>query len=333
MEVPLILRRDHVSAFDGPAQRSRPPSVAIVYTTADGCAEMLEGGRPLSWGEQLRNRRFRHRYEVDVSDHHHRYHLRRSAPPAQGGIYRFPAEVNVGFRVVDPIEVVRRNIENGIAVVAGYVTPLLHGVTAKFGVDEVREAEDAVNQRFRLPATVGGCIELYGCRVRLDPDPEAAGLLRREQAARLENRARTAEHQREAEEARRQNLLALIEQSGRLEQTDREREALAGRPRSLQDLIAMHLENNPGDIEGAIRMTAEVQAQQHQYDVDSENRDWERAKYLADKNLMRPDEVISVGRRFRSDGEERASQLTADGDGWDDELPKPNGKGPLGSTG
>jgi hypothetical protein len=163
--------------------------------------------------------------------------------------------------------------------------------------------------------------------------PGGAEILRREQAAKLENQARAAEHQREAEDSRRRNLLAHIEQVGRLEQSDREREALAGRPRSLRDLIAMHLENNPGDIDGAIRMTAEVQARQHQYEVDAEDRDWERAKYLAEKNLMRPDEMISVGRRFRSDGEERAAELTADGNGWDDELPEPNGKGPPGSRG
>jgi len=325
MSVPLILSAEFVSPFDGAAQRSRHPSVAVVYTTADGRVEMLDGGRPLSWREQLKNRRYQRRFVVDMSDHHHRYSLRRSAPPARGGVYRFPAEVSVGFRVVDPIEVVSRNIQDGLGVVAGHVAPLVRDITAMFRVDEVREAEDAVNQRFRLAATVGGCIELYACRVRLEPDPEAADLLLRAQSAKLENQARAAEHQREADEAHRRNALALIEQKGRLELTDREREALAGRPTGLQDLIAMYLETKPGDVEGAIKITAEVQAQHHKYEVDAENREWERAKYLADKNLMQPGEMIGMGRRFRSSPDEPNSQLTTGGDGWDDDLPGSGG--------
>lgn len=325
MPVPLILRRVPVSRLDR-AQRVRDPYVAVVYATADGQVEMLDDGRPVGLGDQVTGR-FRQRYEVDVADHRHTVELRSSPPPARGGVYHFEALVSVGFRVVDPAQVVRRQIADGLQVVSDYLIAAFRDITADFPIEAAKEAEDTLNRRFQRGATIDGCIELYLCRARLRPEPAAIEYLRREQDARWDDVAKTAEHERDANDARRRNNLDLIQQSGGLERRAREREALAGRPFSMQDLLAMHLESNPGDTAGALQIAAEMAREQAQHQRDEDDRRWRKFQYMADRNMVNQLDLDQVRGAVLGQAPPSPAAVTAGpssgDDGWEQPLHRP----------
>ncbi|AVT28297.1 hypothetical protein C6361_00925 [Plantactinospora sp. BC1] len=284
MSVQLILRSGPVSRFDA-TERVRDPHVAAVYVTAGGQIDILDGGRPIGLGDQLLLR-YRTRYDVDLSDHQRTIELRSSPPPARGGIYHFATMVNVGFRVTDPRQIVSRNIQDGLRVVSDYLMSEFRDITAAFPIEEAKAAEDAINARFRRGVTIGGCIELYMCRARLEPDAAAVAYLQREEEAKRDNVVKAAEHERNADEARRANNIDLIRQSGAIEQRARERDALAGRPFSMQDLLALHLENNPGDTARALEMAADMEARLAVEREKADKRNWEKFEYMAGRNLV-----------------------------------------------
>ncbi|MFC0533330.1 hypothetical protein [Phytohabitans kaempferiae] len=326
MTVPLILRSGPVTRLDR-NQRTRDPNIAVVYATADGRLELLDDGRPVGLADQVTGR-FRKRYEVDIGDHQHTVELRTSPPPAQGGVYYFQTFVNIGFRVTDPMQVVRRNVDDGLKVVTDYLMAALRDITAAFPIEAAKEAEDAVNARFRHGVTIEGYLELYLCRTRLQADPAAVEYLRREQDAKWDNQAKVAEHDRDADDAQRQNSLDLIRQGGSLEQRARERDALAGRPFSMQDLLALHIESNPGDTARVIEMAVDIEARQAAYREEAEKRNWERFRYLADKNLVQPPEMGQVREGVLSGvAQPPPIAATSSGNGWDDPLPDPHHPG------
>jgi uncharacterized protein YegL len=320
--IPVILKVEPVSRFDLAASRTRQPHVAVVYATGNGIVDVIDGGKPMRFSDQMSGR-FRYRYEVDMSDHHRTVELRSSPPPAKGGVYHFTALVNIGFRVCDPAQVVRRNIRDALRVVCDHLMFAYRNVTVNFAVEAAKRAEDAVNALFQGSTTIESCIELFLCRARLAPDPDAASYLRAEQHARDRNVVRDAQHVLEADEARRRNAVELIRQRGSLERRAREREALDGRPFDMQDLLALHIERHPDATEEALRIAAEIRDKDATHADAIDRRGWEKFQFMTERNLLQAIDVDQIRDQMLSDVSRRLTPMPAGPavDSWDDPLP------------
>jgi hypothetical protein len=297
--VPLILQTEVVSLFDSALHRIRDPSVAAVYATADGVLEMIENGRTITFSEHITGR-YRTRYLVDTGDHQHIVDLRNNAPPARGGIHHFRTRVNVGFRVTDPVEVVRRNVQDGLRLVYDHLTSVFRNITCDFAAEDAIGAERALNNRFRGGTIIDGILDLYLCRAWLEPDEAAAAYLKAARQARWDNVVRAAEHEGKVDDAARENEISLIRQSGSLTRREREHLALAGRPLDLRDLVSLHLEGQPTDTANALQMAIDVEARHAAFRDDHDDRQWHKVEYLTDKGLVQAVDVDGIRDRVLS---------------------------------
>jgi uncharacterized protein YegL len=288
--VPVILRNDPVSRLDFGNRRTRTPNVAVVYAAADGTIYILDGGKPQSFSDQLSGL-YKRRYEVDLSDHQHTVELRTCPPPARGGIYTFRTMVTVGFRVVDPGQVVRRNVTDALRLVCDYLMWAFRDITIHYPIEEAKAAEDEINARFRNGLTLDGGVQLYLCQARLSPDAAALAYLQAEERANRSNIVKAAEHLVNAEDARRENELGLIRQHGSLTRRERERAAMAGRALTPDELLAMHLESNPGDTANMLRTAMELQQQRLQAYQTDQALHWQQFTDLADRDLVQPVDI------------------------------------------
>src|SRR5947209_18782126 len=100
--VELIVNEEPVKRVTLAPGRGRAPSVAVVYATRDGDLEVLDGGKPMRWSDQMLTK-YRTRYEIDISDHHLVFEFKDTTPlPTQDDVYHFHANVSVSFRVTEP---------------------------------------------------------------------------------------------------------------------------------------------------------------------------------------------------------------------------------------
>jgi ubiquitin-like protein Pup len=164
VSVPLILGTTQVGPFNLD-RRPVPAGVAAVYARPDGTLVNFRNRTPTlaeSW-------RYRLRYDVDVSDHEHE--IQRSVPSADDR-FQFQARMRIGFRVADPVEVVRRAIADGLALVAVRLVEIMRPMCRRFGLADVDEAERAVNDWFPgLGLLVDGImIRRFSVHISLDAD-------------------------------------------------------------------------------------------------------------------------------------------------------------------
>ena len=125
------------------------PGVHVVYATGDGGVASL-GGRPLSVWESLFSP-YRTRYDIDVTDHRCVVDLRATPLPARGGGLLSGA-VEVGFRVHDPVAVVRALVNDPVPVIHGFLMEWLPFFTRHSdGPAAVAAIEAAARKRVRLP--------------------------------------------------------------------------------------------------------------------------------------------------------------------------------------
>ncbi|MBV1850043.1 hypothetical protein [Catellatospora tritici] len=284
--VPLILKQEPAERFSR-AQRIRTPDVAVVYATADGGVEVIDEGRPTTLLDQL-SKRFQHRYEVDISDHQRWIELHSMPPAAKGGVYRFQARVNIGFRVCSPAEVVRRNFRDGLPLVSNHLMRVINQITSDFPIEEAQRAEQTVNQRLQGRQIIEGCIELYLCHVDLRPDAEARSHLARLESAHRAQELGVLQHGLNVQAAQGKAEVDAIGQQADLEARERERLALAGRPMSAQDMIALHLERNPHDTAGAMEMIARFRATEVAQAEAAAVRNHEMIRALAESRFLLP---------------------------------------------
>ncbi|GGK40784.1 hypothetical protein GCM10010124_37030 [Pilimelia terevasa] len=330
--VPLIVKAEPVTRFDRREQRRRNPAVAVVYATSDGMVDIIGGGKPMTLTDQVAGR-YSMRYEVDISDHHRTVELRTAPPPAKGGIYHFTTQLNIGFRVCDPGEVVRRHVKDGLQVVCDYLMYVLHEICPDFAIEEAKDAQDAVNARFRQGTTIDGYLDLYQCRARLGLDADATAYLKAKEQADRDLLVKAAEHRVSANTARQENEIDLIKQSGDLERRAREHDALTGRVLDAHGVLALHLEKNPHDTLNAVNVAAELETRQHAAIEAADQRHWEKFQFLADKNLVQAVDVAPIrDRLITGSAQVQASLPMGSASGWDEPLPHAGGTVPAGSV-
>src|SRR6266540_6706803 len=131
--VPLILRKEAVHRTDLAIRRPTVANIAIVYADADGKLVRLE--RPPKLLDALRTP-YRIRYEVDISDQERSFSAQTTPLPAKGDVYAFENVINVGFRVTDPVAIVRRNVTDALPIVYPRLITMMRGVTRKFEIHE-----------------------------------------------------------------------------------------------------------------------------------------------------------------------------------------------------
>jgi uncharacterized protein YegL len=319
--VPLILVSEPVARLSPP--KGRQPSVAVVYAAGDGELHLIEDGKPMRWGEAFSSR-FRTRYEIDLSDHVRQVVLQSSPPVALGGVYRFKASLSVGFRVFDPVTIVRRNIQDALPIVHTHLTHVCHDIAAQFPIEEARGVQEAINVRFRRGERLDEGIEIYLVRAVIGLDADATRYLQAMEEAQRSNLVKAEQHRVNLDDAARDNQVANVRQSGDLESRLRERMALAGRPLNAEELIRIHLERNPQDTDRAMQLLGQA----HQDTLDRRDKradsDREMVSFLVEKGLIRSSDVAGLRDRALSDlfspPPIQVSPATVGG-GWDDPLP------------
>ncbi|MGC4749955.1 CHAT domain-containing protein [Micromonospora sp. DT201] len=162
--IPLILSAEPVRWFMPPPRRGR--AAAIVYATRQGGLEVADSGRSMAWWHPGFVARYATRYEVDTSDHQVVFDVRL---PAKGA-YHFEASITVGFRVTDPAQVVRRAITDAAGAIREFVLDACRPISSQYALDEVIQAETAIDRRLNRDTYALDGITLYrrGARLSLD---------------------------------------------------------------------------------------------------------------------------------------------------------------------
>ncbi|MCC9310935.1 hypothetical protein LN042_28350 [Kitasatospora sp. RB6PN24] len=292
--VPLILSQEPVRGQLGPV-KATSPSRAVVYATAAGELAWFDG-RPLSWSQQFFSK-YRTRYEVDVSDHRRTVVLRSTPLPSRDQVHRFEATVDVGFRVTDPTEVVRRNIQDALVVVYGFLADYLRPLARGFAIDQADAAEAHLNGKLAHEQVLPEGITLYRCSVKLDPDAAAAAFIAARTKAVRDRALGTAAHERAVAETRSREMIKDLEQQAELNrQRERER-ALAGTGVDIDGLIKRHLVMHPEDTGPAIEMLSKwaeaVAGRQEVFD----QRSVDVFQFMVAKDLIQPADVELIRRQ------------------------------------
>lgn len=333
--LPLILSAEPVTKET--RSKVARPYVAVVYADINGNVEYFRD-RLLSRAEA--RRRYRTRYEVDLSDHLRKAQLDNSPLPSRGDAYFFRSVVDVGFRVTDPEAIVRRNVSDALAVVYGYLISTFWPITRSYEIDQAPQAEAALNALFLQPATLDEGITIYRCAVRLLPDQAAQEHLRGIKAANRSVEAGQAQHAADVAAAYHQHELAGLGQRARLAAEEREHQAMAGRAIDVQGLIRAHLAQHPDQTGYALElMSRHEQAQAAQQDIN-DKRSMDLFRYMIEQGLLQAVDIQflrnqAVGRvqEITSPAPQqitppaRPAELTAGsgssaaGGSWDDPLP------------
>lgn len=326
--VPLILNREPVAKTIRPRTKASQPNIAVVYTDTFGQIGYF-GGRPLSWGELTRSR-FRFRYEVDLSDHRRTAQLDSSPLPARGDSYFFHSVVEVGFRVSDPAEVVKRNVTDALGVVYGYLISVFRPVTRRHDIQDAQGAETELNLLFQNPVVLEEGITIFRCSTQLLPDRAAQIYLNTLESAKRNLQVGDAEHVVAASTARHGLELDNMTQMARLEAERREHEALADRPLDFRALIRTHLSKHPDESAYAMELLLRYEhAQAAQRDVD-DKRLMDLVRYMIEQGMIQSVDMEmmrnhALGRVQEIAAQDRPAELPAAATSWDDPLPPGSG--------
>ncbi|GAB7182731.1 hypothetical protein ATKI12_2562 [Kitasatospora sp. Ki12] len=335
--LPLIIGEEPVPrGLSGPV-KSLKPSAAAVYASYDGELAWFQG-KPLSWSQQFLGK-YRTRYEVDLSDHRRTAHLKSWPLPSQDQAHCFDAVVDVGFRVHDPVEVVRRNVTDALIVVYGHIAAVLRVIARGYPIDQAALAEHRMNQDCAREIVLPEGITIYRCMVDLRPDEAArhyiTSLTRADRELRL---AESAQLRAEAE-ARGEQVVDRIKLDGRLAREKQEqrvklelqeerRRLLGEGDLDIGGLIRLFVLEHPDRIAEAVEMRSRWETalvgRQEQFD----ERSVEVFKFMVANDLIQPADVEVI----RQQALHRAQGATLAG-GAATALPPVRWGGPAGSSG
>ena len=319
--VPVILSQEPVSRGINARMKISRPNIAVVYSGPFGEVAYF-GGRPLKWSEQVMSK-YRIRYEIDLSDHRRTAQLDSSPLPSKGDVYFFRSTVDVGFRVSDPEQVVRRNVNDALPVVYNYLIDSFRPVTRQHEIGDAAGAEVQLNLLFGTPHALEEGITIYHCTTRLLPDANAQRHLQS-----LEETTRTfdlneRQHRVASAGARHDIEIAALHHDARLEGERKEYAATAGRPVNLHSLIQAHLAKHPDQTDYALELL-----QRHELAIaaqrdTNDQRTLDLARYMMDQGLIQSVDIEmlrkdTLGRVQQMTSSSAPPALTA---GWDDPLP------------
>ncbi|MEV6692795.1 hypothetical protein AB0M35_15120 [Micromonospora sp. NPDC051196] len=282
--VPLVQSQTTVQRGFRP-EPNRDPSVAAVYATASG-ELVFYSGRTLSLSQRLFTD-CRTRYDVDMGDHRRTAELASTPLRTRDGHY-FIATVNVGFRVHDPCEIVRRNIRDALPVVYGYLGHALDAVTILYDVENPSAAEKAIRSTFANPVLLPDGITIFEVTPRLRPDDATEQYLRARRDAQRTLLTDADQHLVDLQRKRHHVEQEELVQAGRHTALEKERSALGGRALTAVDMAREHLARHPEDTEKVTSMLLEHErAMLAAQDVHSQ-RTTEFIKFMMDNGVVQP---------------------------------------------
>jgi hypothetical protein len=186
---------------------------------------------------------YRLAYEVDVADHHDDVE---ASLPSQGDVFEFKLRLVIDWRVTDPVRIVARGVDDGLALCKDHLVDLMRDITRRWPIESSFDAETEIRRTLGSDAIVlpeGITV----CRVR----PQ----LTIDQATRNAGHALAAAHhdgtlalikgQNAITEAHHESDILSIKQKAEL---TRRREALDAIHEALHgkyDPIAFHLAQHP----------------------------------------------------------------------------------------
>jgi hypothetical protein len=140
------------------------PGFAFVYTDAAGGVVDEVGNGAFRWFNQMRLAQ----HCVDIGDHF-RFGIAGRLPAARDAAF-FDAQLDLGFRVVDPKEVVRRNLTGADRLAVRSAWQKMRTVARTFDIESAAQAECEVNARFGAGYSLAEGIEIFDFAARIDPD-------------------------------------------------------------------------------------------------------------------------------------------------------------------
>ncbi len=321
--VPLIVSEEPVDRGLLAKMKTSRPNVAVVYSDGFGQVACFDG-RPLRRSQQIGSP-YRTRYEVDLSDHRRVARLESSPLPARGDMYFFHAMVDVGFKVTDAAEVVRRHVTDALAVVYNFLIGISRPVTRCHDIQDAQGAEEQINARFAMPVILPEGITIYRCMIRLLPDGAAQNYLRSREVVNRDLTLIPAEQQLAVARALNEAELAALAQRARLAREDQELRAAAGRPLDIAGLLREHLIRHPEDTAYATQLLMSYQQALSAREDIGDQRTAELFKYMVDNGLIQSVDVDGLRAQMlgRVQGIAAAGppELPSAGESWDEPLP------------
>ncbi|WP_069171872.1 vWA domain-containing protein [Streptomyces griseus] len=285
MTVPLILNNRPLARAELASLPNLPPNFAVVYP--------LEGG---GWEvESPRHRTMTQRwlgknklcYVVDLGDHRRTAKLTKTPLTCKDQAHRFEATIDVGFRVHDPVAVVRSALADVLSAVYPHVISRIRPHAAQFAIDEAFEAQARINGALALPLQLPEGVTLYYCDVQLQPDQAAREFIRSRTKAGRDSEMGRLHHREAVGHTRHQETIKGIEQEYRLERDRRERAALAAVRLDFRGLVLEHLVKHPDDTEKSMDLLLRWEEGRQLRALDQEQRQVEMVRYMIDKGIVR----------------------------------------------
>ncbi|WP_086825231.1 hypothetical protein [Streptomyces sp. NRRL B-24572] len=285
MSVSLILNNRPVRRAELATLPNLPPNFAVVYP--------LEGG---GWEvESPKHRTMTQRwlgknklcYVVDLGDHRRTAKLTKTPLTCKDQAHRFEATIDVGFRVHDPVAVVRSNLPDVLSAVYPYLIRRIRPQAAQFAIDEAFEAQARINGSLALPIPLPEGMTLYYCDVQLEPDEAAREFVRSRTKAGRDSEMGHLQHKAAVGSTRHQETIKDIEQEARLKRDERERRALASVRLDFRGLVLEHLAKHPEDTEKSMDLLMRWEEGRQLRAVDQEQRKVEMVRFLIEKNIVR----------------------------------------------
>ncbi|MGW0792137.1 vWA domain-containing protein [Streptomyces sp. NPDC002911] len=285
MSVPLILNKQPVRRSQLATLRGLPPNFAVVYALKTGGWE-IESPRHLTAAGRLQNR-YKLCYVVDLGDHRRTAKLTRTPLTCKDQAHRFEATIDVGFRVHDPVAVVRSGLPDALSAVYPHLISRIRPQAAHFDIEDAFEAQTRINAALPLPLPMPEGVTLYYCDVQLEPDQAAREFIRVRKKAGRDSEVGRLKHTAAIGNTHHKEAVADIEQMARLERDKRERAALASVRLDFRSLILEHLAKHPDDTEKSMELLMRLEESRQKRAVDQEQRQVEMVRYMIDNGIVR----------------------------------------------
>ncbi|MCC3777025.1 hypothetical protein K6I33_001526, partial [Streptomyces sp. UNOB3_S3] len=283
--LPLIIRQEAVHPHMGRGKPERP-GVAFLYATPKG--DIVRVSKQLSWRQRSKYVR---RYEVDMGDHHRTAKLHSTPLPSADQAHCFEATIDMSFRVTEPEEIVRRNIQDGLPLVYRHLAALFRPVARRFAIEDAAGLETHLNQQCRSAMKLDEGVTIFRCVVSIAPDAAASAHIR--ERTKLQRELELGQQRFDMEQAAQQHRLRLDAegQRARLAREATEQSALAGTPMDIQGLLTRHLQTHPGDTAYVMDMLLKVkEAEGRQRQLDDE-RSVDLFRFMTDRGIIQPADV------------------------------------------
>jgi hypothetical protein len=236
------------------------PGVAVTYSTATGEIRMAS--------EVLIGLRCKVRYEIDMSDHRDEIWL--SLPSKDER--QFTTRIGVGWRVYDPRQVTGRRIDDGFAVIQGYLQPVVRRLSRVLLIEQLHDLEDQINQLLAAgPARFAEGLEVFHVDAQVSSDEHTVSYA-----------ATLREQDRNQSVAGKQHLAELTAAQSQIDLDTLRRQAIEQMVSGEHGLLLHHLTVHRDDTMGVLQMLQ----QQDQTSTDA------RAQLLEQfKDRLLPEEL------------------------------------------